>query len=187
MNKNILNEINRYREIMGLPLLDEEKKRYSWGKSGSGNVNLGNDDVTAGDLSIANNIGSANLSLFYGSIQPTVQPVSKTETKVITMPSFTLVGGDLNYNDNCILPNISEGESKEKFNNIVNSFVNYINNGGFDQIQSITIQGSADSGTPSLSGNDHAEAGYSEPFNGETDKYKMNQFLANKGLNNMDF
>ena len=58
--------------------------------------------------------------------------------------------------------------------------VNYINNGGFEKIKSIVIKGSADSGTPSTSGNDHVKAGYSKPFNGETDKYKMNQFLADE-------
>jgi hypothetical protein len=96
------------------------------------------------------------------------------------MPSFTLVGGKLNYNDNCVLPIVNVGEAKEEFDKIVNSLVNYINNGGFEKIESITIQGSADSGKPSTSGNDHVEAGYNNPFNGETDLYKMNQFLADE-------
>lgn len=189
MNKNLLNEINRYREILGLPLIEEDKKKksypFSWGNGDSGPVNLDRDIATADEYgrptnAIATNISRLNLSLYYGGKVTSVQPVSNTETKTITMPSFTLVGGDLNYDDNCVLPNISEGEPREKFNNIINSFVNYINNGGFDKIESIVIQGSADSGTPSLSGNDHIKAGYSKPFNNETDKYKMNQFLADE-------
>lgn len=185
LNKNILNEINRYREIVGLPIIDEQRRKnnksesFSWGNGGSGRVNLGNKERTPGKLSIADNIGRANLSLYYGGKVSSVQPQSKTEDKIITMPSFTLEGGDLNYDDNCVLPKI-EGQAKEKFETIISSFVNYIKNGGFDKIDSIIIQGSADSGTPTLSGNDHINAGYSKPFNGETDKFKMNQFLADE-------
>lgn len=206
LNKNILNEINRHREIVGLgPIVEQRNNRdifgnkikkskksnseyrtispLSWNNGTEGKANM-DSRVSSSDENnrevVAVNIGNSNLTLTYGTQIGSVQPVSKTETKIITMPSFTLKGGDLNYNDNCVLPNVNEGESKEKFDSIISSFVDYIKNGGFDMIQSIIIQGSADSGTPTLSGNDHVKAGYSKPFNGETDKFKMNQFLADE-------
>jgi hypothetical protein len=200
LNKDILNEINRYREISGLSPIEEQERDIngkkikkpkgkknrgddasaSWNNGLSGNVNLDPESAKIKGNRIATNIGGDDLYLVYGSRALSAQPVSKTETKVITMPSFSLVGGDLNYPDNCVLPNISGGEAKVKFDNIVNSFVNYINNGGFDKIESIVIKGSADSGKPTLSNNDHIKAGYSKPFNGATDPYEMNQFLADE-------
>lgn len=206
LNKDILNEINRYREISGLRPIEEQerdingnkikkpknskKSEYreisplSWKNGLSGKVNLDPRVKSAKEgmnlQILADNISSNNFYLVVDYSQPTVQPVSETDTEIITMPSFNLVGGDLNYNDNCVLPDISGGEAKVKFDNIVNSFVNYINNGGFNEIESIEIQGSADSGTPTLSNNDHIKAGYSKPFNGATDPYEMNQFLADE-------
>jgi len=206
LNKNILNEINRYREIVGLPIIDEQRRKDQYkgevrgvqGRPDAGNTSIpiwgrkggkiayetlakdanGNPYMA---MEIKYNDGTYALSATSkaSKVQPKVE-TTPAEVKTIVMPTFDLKGGKLNYNDNCVLPIVNVGEAKEEFDKIVNSLVKYINNGGFEKIESITIQGSADSGTPSTSGNDHVEAGYNNPFNGETDLYKMNQFLADE-------
>ena len=206
MNRNILSEINRYREIVGLPLIDEQRRKDPYkgelrgvqGRPDAGNTSIPIWDRRGGKIAYETLARDANgtpymaMNIKYddgiyalnstsraSKVQPKVE-TTPAEVKPIFMPAFDLTGGRLQYNDNCVLPIVNEGRAKEEFDKIVNSFIKYIKNGGFEKIESITIQGSADSGAPSTSGNDHVKAGYSKPFNGETDKYKMNQFLADE-------
>jgi hypothetical protein len=197
LNKNILNEINRYREIVGLPIIDEQRKKnkgqltgvegrsgkqiepLSWNGGNEGKVNLDNTIVTRGTSAIAVNLGSMGLNLYYGSFQPTIQPKSEVTPAVvkdIIMPSFRLEGATMGYDNNQINPNWGKfPEAKNKFDEIVDKFVAYINAGGFEKISSITIKGSADANTPTTNNADHDYGGLEDT---SSNKMKMNQFLA---------
>lgn len=80
---------------------------------------------------------------------PEYQPVySGTPTPGDRLDDFN-IGKDFKvYADNMVQPKIYEGAGKEQFDKIVNDFVEYINNGGFDKLTNVTIQGKADSANP---------------------------------------
>lgn len=109
------------------------------------------------------------------------KPSSETPDR-ITIPEFIIEGSSLPYADNMVMPYFDEYEgSKEKFEDILKSFVDYINAGGGDKLTNVTIKGSADSARPTLT----PPSGYSSldhpggtPYNGKTDPKEMNQYLA---------
>ena len=99
---------------------------------------------------------------------------------------FNIPGDSLPFADNMVTPDFNKfPEAKKQFDIVVNKIVDYINAGGFDKLNNMTIQGSADSANPTLS----VPAGYTQldhnpPYDGETDLNKMNLFLAKKRAEN---
>jgi hypothetical protein len=81
---------------------------------------------------------------------PEYQPVYSGDSK----PNDTIddfeIGKDFKvYKDNMVQPKIfEEGPAKDQFDKIVEDFVIYIQNGGFDKLTNVTIQGRADSANP---------------------------------------
>jgi hypothetical protein len=78
-------------------------------------------------------------------------------------------------------------EALQTFDIIVEAFTEYIKMGGGNNLDNVTIQGSADSGKPTLDvpegyggSLDHPD---SQPYGGEKDPYKMNQYLADNRAN----
>jgi hypothetical protein len=81
---------------------------------------------------------------------PEYQPVYSGDSKPgDTIDDFE-IGKDFKvYKDNMVKPKIyDEGPAKVQFEEIVNEFVKYIINGGFDKLTNVTIQGRADSANP---------------------------------------
>jgi hypothetical protein len=81
---------------------------------------------------------------------PEYQPVYSGDTTTgDTIDNFN-IGQDFKvYKDNMVQPKIfEEGPAKEQFDKIVEDFVIYIQNGGFDKLTNVTIQGRADSANP---------------------------------------
>ena len=89
-----------------------------------------------------------------------------------------------------VTPNFQKyPEAKALFETIVTSFVNYIKSGGGPKLTNVTIKGSADSARPTLdvpSGYSQLDHPDSEPYNGETDPKKMNQYSADKRASEYD-
>jgi hypothetical protein len=102
------------------------------------------------------------------------------------LDEFNIPGDSLPFADNMVTPSFDKfPNAKIEFDRIVTAFVNYISAGGFDKLNNITIQGSADSANPTLS----VPAGYTEldhnpPYDGLTDLNQMNLFLAKKRAEN---
>ena len=123
---------------------------------------------------------SVNLTRTGRSVTPTETP--PTPPPPVTIPQYTIQGSGLPYADNMVMPYFDKyPESNEQFRNIVESFVKYIKAGGGDQLDNITIKGSADSGRPTLkvpSGYSKLDHPDSEPYGGKTDPKEMNQYLA---------
>ena len=76
-------------------------------------------------------------------------------------------------------------KKEHQFDIVVNKIADYINAGGFDKLNNMSLQGSADSANPTLS----VPAGYTQldhnpPYDGETDLNQMNLFLAKKRAEN---
>jgi hypothetical protein len=99
---------------------------------------------------------------------------------------FNIPGDSLPFADNMVTPDFNKfPEAKKQFDIVVTKIANYINAGGFNKLNNMTIQGSADSANPTLS----VPAGYTQldhnpPYDGETDLNKMNLFLAKKRAEN---
>ena len=106
---------------------------------------------------------------------------------VITIPTYDIAGSSLPYADNMVMPYFDKyPDAQEQFRNIVETFKEYINAGGGDKLTNVTIQGSADSGTPTLqvpSGYSKLDHPSAKPYNGKTDPKEMNQYLANTRAN----
>jgi len=204
MERKVLSEIYRIREMMGFvneqtpgDLVGQRKVKkyrrrkkdlpYSWKNRDSGTLNF---SVLDGKP-LANYVGEEGFVVreyVYNS------QVKKDSTEKITEPSeeitlekFTLQGGDLPYADNMVKPYFEKYPGSEKvFDDILSMFITYIKNGGGSKLTNVTIQGSADSATPTLkvpqgySSLDHPDP---KPYNGETDPEKMNQYLADNRAN----
>lgn len=202
LNKNIINEINRYREIVGLPIIDEQRRKDQYkgevrgvqGRPDAGNTSIPIWGRKGGKIAYETPARDANgtpymameikyndgtYALSATSKASKVQPKVETTPAVvkdIIMPSFRLEGASMGYDNNQINPNWGKfPEAKNKFDEIVGKFVAYINAGGFEKISSITIKGSADANTPTTKNADHDYGGLEDT---SSNKMKMNQFLA---------
>jgi hypothetical protein len=102
------------------------------------------------------------------------------------LDEFNIPGDSLPFADNMVTSSFDKfPEAKKQFDMIVEKIVDYINAGGFDKLNNMTIQGSADSANPTLS----VPVGYTEldhnpPYDGLTDLNQMNLFLAKKRAEN---
>jgi len=100
----------------------------------------------------------------------------------ITLNTHEIAGSSLPYPDNMVKPYFDMyPDAKKLFEDIVNLFVVYINNGGGPKLTNVTIKGSADSARPNLNvpkGFSQLDHPSSKPYNGLTDPTEMNQYLA---------
>jgi hypothetical protein len=94
------------------------------------------------------------------------------------------------YKDNMVQPNLVD-LAKEQFDQIVKEFVDYINNGGFDKLTNVTIQGRADSANPTWdipageTSLDHSYGGIKRKSNYTDDELdQMNLYLARERAKN---
>jgi len=156
----------------------------SWGSGNSGLVKF-----NIGTKPLATNITPKNYNLYYGrsvTHSDVTPPITGTTegTPPITweLPKTELLGdGSIPFADNMVTPDWGEFPmAKEKFDKLVSNFKTFIDKGGFDYINSITIQGSADSARPTedvpegYPGLDHPDGLYG----GKTDDFERNQYLA---------
>lgn len=209
MNKNILNEINRNREIMGLsPILieQEELTRKEKRQQRRANKKAEKEMVARGKfwgLRLEgiidtkskyfaelvgfgfDNGGSPVTYDIKANSAPMKQPQSQkpgtppeTDVEEITFPKVSLAGASMPYPDNMVKPYFDRyPQAKADFSTIVDKFRDYIDAGGIKNLNNITIQGTADSGTP----NRTAPSGFSEidhDYGGSTDVEEMNLYLA---------
>ena len=99
----------------------------------------------------------------------------------ITLPDYDIGLIESSFNDNQIHPDFDHHtKAKEEFDEIVERLEDYINAGGVENLTNMTIQGSADSAKPTLSGHDHG----SNPYDGITNSSKRNQWLSDKRAQN---
>lgn len=102
----------------------------------------------------------------------------------VTLEEFIIPSSSLPYADNMVKPDFNKyPNARIVFDDIVKKFVKYVKAGGGSKLTNVTIKGSADSAKPTLD----VPSGYSQldhpdpkPYNGETDPFKMNQYLADK-------
>ena len=158
----------------------------SWGSGDSGLVKFQNE---IGKKPLATNITPANYNLYYGrsvtnsNVTPPITGTTEgTDPIKWELPKTELLGdGSIPFADNMVTPAWDKfPTAKEKFDKLVSSFKTFIDKGGFDYINNVTIQGSADSARPTedvphgYDGLDHPDGLYG----GETDDFERNQYLA---------
>jgi len=109
-----------------------------------------------------------------------------------TEPGDTVDDFDIGRSTNTYPPNIVkpklEGDAKTEFDIIVNEFVQYIKNGGFEKLTNVTIQGTADASNPTWNAPtgydfiDHTYGGMRRPTKKEPqtkqELEEMNIYLA---------
>lgn len=161
-----------------------------------------------GDIDLSNPYGRYSTNVGYGDGQYTLTSTSslprlKSEGKVeggstppeIILEPLNLSESSFPYPDNMIGPKFDRyPDANSVYEKFINNLSDFINNGGLNKITSIDIQGTADSARPTLdvpsgySKLDHDLVGDSQPYGGEKDDSKRNQYLADnraKVLGNM--
>jgi len=132
---------------------------------------------------IATNVARDKYTLRYiNDLNLVGQPIVPEGGEDVTIEDVVIKGTGLPYPDNMVLPYFEDyPEAKNNFEKIVKQFVKYVNLGGAKNLKNVTIQGSADSAAPTLkvpSGFSELDHPHSQPYNGEKDPFKMNQYLA---------
>lgn len=158
-----------------------------WGGGFSGSFNF--DSQVAGAV----NVGTTQFKMsFHGNVnglQGEAMPGKQTppketppQKKAPTLSTFTVQGSSLPYADNMVKPYFDKyPDALNTFNQILQGFVDYINNGGGPNLTNVTIKGSADSAAPTTdvpAGYPKLDHPHSKPFNGATDPSQRNQYLA---------
>jgi hypothetical protein len=152
----------------------------------TGKLNFGTPDSLKEPLAILKLDDGNKYNVRYFTFLPGYSGPSTTTTGGAELDVFDIPGDSLPFADNMVTPSFDKfAEAKKQFDIIVERIVDYINAGGFDKLNNITIQGSADSANPTLS----VPAGYTEldhnpPYDGLTDLNQMNLFLAKKRAEN---
>lgn len=155
----------------------------SWKGRKKGQVDF--DAISNNDINvsiIATNVGRDKYTLRYlNDLNLVGQPIVPEGGEDVTIEEVEIKGTGLPYPDNMVMPYFDKyPEAKNNFEKIVDQFVRYIKIGGAKNLKNVTIQGSADSATPTLD----APSGFTQldhpgtPYNGEKDPFKMNQYLA---------
>tara|TARA_B110000467_G_scaffold157367_1_gene172033 strand:- start:80 stop:1324 length:1245 start_codon:yes stop_codon:yes gene_type:complete len=166
---------------------EQKGRSENWNQEVSGSLNF---DVNQTNP-LAVNVGEGNYDIRYiTKLVGGGKAIPGKETPpdvVITIPTYDIAGSSLPYADNMVMPYFDKyPDAQEQFRNIVETFKEYINAGGGDKLTNVTIQGSADSGTPTLqvpSGYSKLDHPSAKPYNGKTDPKEMNQYLANTRAN----
>lgn len=145
-------------------------------------------DISSGEEPNAVNVGEKNYYIKMhnyatkGGRPSSGESTTPTKSGSTEIAKYEIKGSELPYADNMVTPNFQKyPEAKALFETIVTSFVNYIKSGGGPKLTNVTIKGSADSFRPTLdvpSGYSELDHPHSQPYNGEKDPFKMNQYLA---------
>jgi hypothetical protein len=155
----------------------------------TGELNFDTPDILNEPLAIVKLDNGNTYNVRYLASLPGYSGPSITNTSTTgktTLEVFNIPGDSLPFADNMVTPDFTKfPNAKIEFDNIVSQIVDYINAGGFENLNKITIQGSADSANPTLS----VPAGYTQldhnpPYDGLTDLNQMNLFLAKKRAEN---
>ena len=162
-------------------LADEETGPSDWGGKVQGTLDF--DTVTNNDIFLAVNVGRVGYKIArHNDGGKLLQPTQRDND--VTLEEFNIAGSSLPYADNMVKPYFDKyPDAQTVFNDIVRKFVRYIEAGGGPKLTNVTIKGSADSARPTLdvpSGYSQLDHPDSKPYNGETDPFKMNQYLADK-------
>lgn len=152
----------------------------SWRGRKKGQVDF---DAISDTSIIATNVARNKYTLRYiNDLNLVGQPIVPEGGEDVTIEDVVIKGTGLPYPDNMVLPYFEDyPEAKNNFEKIVKQFVKYVNLGGAKNLKNVTIQGSADSAAPTLkvpSGFSKLDHPHSQPYNGEKDPFKMNQYLA---------
>ena len=163
-----------------------DESSSNWGGKDEGTLNF---DIVQTEFQ-AVNVGPERFSIaMHNQVTKVGKEIPGEQTNVpggeeITLDEFEIAGSSLPYADNMVKPYFDKyPDAQSVFDGIVTKFVNYINAGGGPKLTNVTIKGSADSARPTLdvpSGYSQLDHPDSKPYNGETDPFKMNQYLANK-------
>jgi len=179
-------------DLTGVPGREDNSKvnipkwKNIFGWKNTGKLNFGTSDILKEPLAILKLDDGNTYNVRYLASLPGYSGPSTTTTGGTELDVFDIPGDSLPFADNMVIPSFDKfANAKVEFDRIVTAFVNYINAGGFDKLNNITIQGSADSANPTLS----VPSGYSEldhnpPYDGLTDLNQMNLFLAKKRAEN---
>ena len=166
---------------------EQEGSSENWNQEVSGSLNF---DVNPTNP-LAVNVGEGNYDIRYiTKLSGGGKEVPGNETPpeiMVTIPTYNVQGSSLPYADNMVMPYFDKyPEANVQFEKIVKDFIEYINAGGGDKLTNVTIQGSADSGTPTLkvpSGYSKLDHPNAKPYNGKTNPKEMNQYLADMRAN----
>lgn len=162
-----------------------DRNASNWNGGNSGTLNFpafGTDTVPA---ILAVNVGPNRYNIrSVTKLGKLIQPITPQQDDDVTLEEFNIAGLSLPYADNMVKPYFEKyPDAQTVFNDIVRKFVRYIKAGGGPKLTNVTIKGSADSARPTLdvpSGYSQLDHPDSKPYNGETDPFKMNQYLADK-------
>ena len=162
------------------------KNLFGW--KNTGKLNFSTVDVLNNEPSAIVKLDDDNTyNLRYFTFLPGYSgPITPETPGRESLEEFNIPGDSLPFADNMVTPDFNKfPEAKKQFDIVVNKIADYINAGGFDKLNNMTIQGSADSANPTLS----VPAGYTQldhnpPYDGETDLNQMNLFLAKKRAEN---
>lgn len=165
-----------------VPKKDNESS--DWKGKNRGTLNFDSMGSDRRPASLAVNVGPEGFTIKMHNDQgKLIQPITGQD-EIITLEEYNISGLSLPYADNMVKPYFDKYPDAQKvFDEIVTKFVAYINAGGGPKLTNVTIKGSADSARPTLdvpSGYSQLDHPDSKPYNGETDPYKMNQYLADK-------
>ena len=157
------------------------------GWKNTGDLNFGTPDILKEPLAIVKLDDGNTYNVRYLSSLPGYSgPITPKTPDKEYLDEFNIPGDSLPFADNMVTPDFNKfPEAKKQFDIVVNKIADYINAGGFDKLNNMTLQGSADSANPTLS----VPAGYTQldhnpPYDGETDLNQMNLFLAKKRAEN---
>ena len=166
-----------------------------WAGSNNGSM------VIQSKFPIAQNVGPRRGFLFEGVKSnfdiakpegPEYMPVYSGESKPgDRVDDFDIGKNYKTYKDNMVMPNFKDDKVQEQFDDIVNEFAEYIDNGGFDKLTNVTIQGQADSANPTWdipsgeSSLDHSYGGIARKINYTSSELdEMNLYLARERARN---
>ena len=181
-------------DLTGVPGREDNSKvnipkwKNIFGWKNTGKLNFGTPDILKEPLAILKLDDDNKYIVRYFTFLPGYSGPStpSIDGEGEYLDEFNIPGDSLPFADNMVTPSFDKfPEAKKQFDIIVKKIIEYINAGGFDKLNNITIQGSADSANPTLS----VPAGYTEldhnpPYDGLTDLNQMNLFLAKKRAEN---
>jgi hypothetical protein len=161
------------------------KNLFGW--KNTGELNFGTADILKEPLAIVKlDDGNIYNVRYLSSLPGYSGPITPETPDKESLDVFNIPGDSLPFADNMVTPDFNKfPEAKKQFDIVVNKIADYINAGGFDKLNNMTIQGSADSANPTLSVPDgYTQLDHNPPYDGETDLNKMNLFLAKKRAEN---
>jgi len=144
-------------------------------------------DFLSGDLNVAKNVkfNGQIFNMTTSTLLPKISNLEPNKGTTITLEDLELSQDVFPYPDNMIGPKFDRyPDSQILYDRFIDKLRTFVDLGGFGNITSIKIQGTADGARPNTrvprpySSLDHNLVGDSEPYGGETNRSKMNKYLA---------